>query len=266
MIHEYNEDLCAENETENAHTEHKMINKDDLRQIVYLLNQRYLERTGHPARTVILVGGSAMMAHGIKDESKDIDIYCKDEGMIAIAREIEAETGFMIDITSDKDLWNSDIIIHDIEEDAQLSDKFVIKCHYNHDGSLFDSRVAAVSPETLFVIKAMSMRDQDRDDMLLLSKKTTPIKIMNRAATLLAKDASKQMEAADILSLLISEIQLGFNEIFNSEWLKTDPPIKDKTTLEIIGQAFLSSSRFSKRPPPISTGKAASLNKPQSML
>lgn len=238
MHHEDVNDFYMENKSARDHIEVKMINQDDLKNIISLLNQRYLERTGSPAQTVILVGGSAMMAHGVKNESKDIDIYCKDADMINIAKEIEVETGFMIDVTPDKDLWNDDIIIHDIEEDAQSSDRFVI--------SGYDSHVAAVSPETLFVIKTMSMRDQDRDDMLLLSKKTTPVKIMNRAATLLTKNASKQMETADILSLLISEIQLGFNEIFNSEWLKTDPPIKDKSALGIIGRAFLSSGYASK--------------------
>ncbi len=161
-----------------------------------------------PPRTIIVVGGTAMSLRRLRDESEDVDIFYPDDAFRTITEDLERRSGFRIDVTSKNNLWGQ-LEIHDIEHDAQVVESVDIG---------FAVDIAAISPETLFVIKSSSMRDKDRSDLGLLMGVTTPAQIMARAECLLITLETRQ-DREEFLGNILSEMQLVLLEEVKPEWL-----------------------------------------------
>jgi hypothetical protein len=166
---------------------------------VKMLAQMYIEATQTPPRVLIAVGGTAMVLRGIRRASEDIDLFSIDPPLIALAAQIEKETGIPIDITTQHTLWG-ELNIYDIEEDAQILENIPILGH--------TVKIAAISPETLFVVKSASMRIKDREDLPLLITHASPPAIIRRAFQLY-KNQEDPYHAEEMFINVLSEIQLA---------------------------------------------------------
>jgi len=181
--------------------------------IIRELAQAYVEAHGEPPRTIIAVGGTAMSLRRLRDESEDVDIFYPDDAFRTIAEDLERRSGFRIDVTSKNNLWGQ-LKIHDIDQDAHVVESIDI------EGFAVD--IAAISPETLFVIKSSSMRDKDRSDLGLLMGVTTPAQIMARAEGLLRTLETRQ-DREEFLANILSEMQLVLLEEVNPKWFTQAP-------------------------------------------
>ena len=149
-----------------------------------------------------------MALRGLRDESEDIDIFYPDDEFHSIAEEIESRSGYRIDVTSKNNLWGQ-LKIQDIEQDAQVLESLEI------EGFTLD--IAAISPETLFVIKSSSMREKDRSDLPLLKQVTSPQEIIARSEYLL-KTLETRQGREECLANILSEMQLVYMEPAKPEW------------------------------------------------
>ena len=176
--------------------------------IIRELATNYLHVHGSVPSTIIVVGGTAMALRGLRDESEDVDIFHPSDALRVIAEDIEQQSGFRIDVTSKNNLWG-ELRIRDIEQDAEVVESLEI------EGFVVD--IAAISPETLFVIKASSMREKDRDDLPLLTAATTQQEVIMRAEYLLNTLETKHMRE-EFLANIVSEMQLAYLEVAKPEW------------------------------------------------
>jgi len=193
----------------------QIVNRDQAVDIIRELAKDYMEAHGEPPRTIIVVGGTAMSLRRLRDESEDVDIFYPDDAFRTIAEDLERRSGFRIDVTSKNNLWGQ-LKIHDIEHDAQVVESIDI------EGFAVD--IAAISPETLFVIKSSSMRDKDRGDLPLLMEVTTPAQIMARAECLL-KTLETRQDREEFLGNILSEMQLVLLEEVKPEWFTQAPDL-----------------------------------------
>lgn len=173
------------------------VDRDHLVGCIKELAARYVHKTGRAPRMLITFGGSAMALHGIRATSEDVDLYAPDPKLLSLARDVERETGYTIDLTNKKNLMG-DLVIKDIEEDAEVMERVEVL------GQEVD--IAAISPETLFVIKANTLREKDRDDLFLILPYTSWPKVIARMATLWSQQPS--FEAEVMLSNTLSELQM----------------------------------------------------------
>lgn len=95
--------------------------------------------------------------------------------------------------------------------------------------------IAAISPETLFVIKASTMREKDRDDLPAIWGSVSPEGIFGRADYLL--QSLDICEAEDVLLNLVSEVQLVSQCIAQAAWFARAPFIRDHWG-DLLKQAF----------------------------
>lgn len=190
----------------------QVVDRDQLILTINSMVHEYVERHGRSPRTLIAVGGSAMSMHGLRSLSEDIDLYSPDDAFAPIAVEIERASGLRIDVTSKTTLWGI-LNIHDIEKDAVVKESVII------DGFMVD--IAAISPETLFVIKASTMRNKDRDDLPLILLHTSPERIMQRLESLLKSQDDRVAE--ETLLNVISELQLVELSPVNMDWFELSP-------------------------------------------
>ena len=168
----------------------------------------YVRSHGRSPKTIVVVGGTAMALRGLRDESEDIDIFYPDDEFHGIAEDIESRSGYRIYVTSKNNLWGQ-LKILDIEQDAQVLESLEI------EGFTVD--IAAISPETLFVIKSSSMREKDRDDLPLLIQVTSPQEIIARSEYLL-KTLETRQSREECLGNILSEMQLVYLEPVKPEW------------------------------------------------
>lgn len=194
------------------------VNRQQAVSLIADMASRYIQVHGSAPRTIIVVGGTAMAMRGLRDESNDVDIFYPDDAFAPIAEDIEKRSGFRIDVTSKTNLWGS-LRIHDIEQDAEVLESLEI------EGFTID--IAAISPETLFVIKASSMRNKDRDDLPLLVPVVTPQGILYRTSVLLQHTESRSMQE-DVLSNILSEMQLAYMDVAKPEWFSQAPALTRK--------------------------------------
>jgi hypothetical protein len=186
----------------------QLVDRDTAIGIIRQLAKDYIEAHGEPPRTIIAVGGTAMSLRRIRDKSEDVDIFYPDDAFRTIAEDLERRSGIRIDVTNKKNLWGT-LKIHDIEQDARVVESLDI------EGFTVD--IAAISPETLFVIKSSSMRDKDRLDLGLLMDVTTPAQILARAECLLTTLESRG-EREEFVANILSEMQLVLLEEVKPEW------------------------------------------------
>ncbi len=133
--------------------------------------------------------------------------------MESIATEIERSSGYRIDVTSKTNLWGK-IDVWDIESDAVMIENLEIEGYYVD--------LAAISPETLFIVKASSMREKDRNDLSVVLPLTSPEKIMERFASLWTRQDFFVRDES--LVNILSEIQLVNKTIVSPEWFALVPP------------------------------------------
>ncbi len=169
----------------------------------------YRARHGRPPSLLIVVGGSAMVLRGLRERSEDVDLYHPDEDFAPIASDLERRSGLRIDVTHRKNLWG-DLVIRDIEHDAEVLERVEIEG--------FSVDLAAISPQTLFVIKASSLREKDRSDLFLLAPVVTPQNVLARAQGLL--EGLEDYLREDILCNLVSELQMVYETPLEEGWFR----------------------------------------------
>ena len=124
----------------------------------------------------VLVGGSAMAAHGIRAGSRDIDLYTPavaDAAVAQVEAEYRARYGpeFRLDVTTVENVWGL-VMIRDIAEAPLVAEIETAT------GRRFAVRALAV--EDLFVLKVASGRRRDADDLPLLAPHTNADAIVAR--------------------------------------------------------------------------------------
>lgn len=202
---------------------HALVNREDVVKVMTEMVAEYRcahdgrQPCGRQPRLLIAVGGTAMALHGMRAVSEDVDLFSREDAFLTIAKDMESRTGIMIDITSDTTLWGR-LNIRDIEADAVIVESVQIKD--------FSVDIAAISPETLFIIKSSTFRNKDRDDLPAIFPHTSIQKIMRRAETLFMMQ--EEGLAGECLSNLVSEIQLVTHEPFSNAWLDSTPELRSR--------------------------------------
>lgn len=175
---------------------------------VKLLAEMYYENTGNVPRILVAVGGSAMVLRDLRSTSEDVDVFVLDEELVQVARVLEEETGFAVDVTANRNLWG-ELDIHDIEDDAEVMKNFDLAGHV--------VSLSAISPETLFVIKASSLREKDKNDLELLMPYVDPKILMARVATLFSNQPDPYY-AEEMVVNVIGEVQVLTGEPVHEDY------------------------------------------------
>lgn len=191
----------------------QLLDKEDAVQVIQSLYQEYADRHQRLPKMLIAVGGTAMALHGLRPLSEDIDLYSPEDAFSLFAAELERDADIRIDVTSKTTLWNETLDIRDIESDAQVKENVDILLN----GEIFHVDIAAISPETLFVIKASTLREKDRYDLPLILEKTTPQKVFQRAEVILR--TMDRWEAGEVLHNLVYEMEMATMETAKPEWI-----------------------------------------------
>lgn len=126
--------------------------------------------------TVIVVGGTALSAHGIRAFTEDVDLYLEDfsdEAVFQLERELKPVYGeqFRLDVTATENLWGA-ILLRDIAERSPVYQTLEVA------GRPFV--VKALSVEDLFLLKLSADREKDRRDLPLLAARTGADALIDR--------------------------------------------------------------------------------------
>ncbi len=206
----------------------RTLTREDAVQVITEMVQAY--RNGHDGkmpRALIAVGGAAMALHNIRPISNDIDLYAPEDAFLPIALDLEKRTGIRIDVTSKTNLFGH-INVRDVEQDAQVLERVTMEG--------FQIDIAAISPETLFVIKASTMREKDRADLPGLWNVVTPQDILKRTQTLLPNLDTSWTGEETLLNIL-SEMRLSGMSQVEASWFR-DAPVLAKKYASLIEEAF----------------------------
>lgn len=140
------------------------------------------EQLGDPVGSlIVLVGGSAMAAHGIRPESRDVDAYTpsvSDEAIEQVERELRSRFGpeFRLDITTVENIWGL-VMIRDLASAPRVTE-IISPSGRRHV-------VRALAVEDLYVLKVASGRQRDHDDLPLIAGRTSASAIIRRFDELL---------------------------------------------------------------------------------
>ena len=154
-------------------------------------------RRGEPfGSPVVLVGGTAMAALGLRAQSLDVQLnmpIVPDESVREVEAELATELGpaFKLDVTPGENVWGS-ILLRDIEQSPEIE-------RFETSGHLVIVR--ALSVEDLFLLKLAADRSRDRADLPLLASRTTAERLVERFNRIQAwhGDRSAVMGFADAL-------------------------------------------------------------------
>ncbi len=179
---------------------------DPLGVIRYLLGARSNQNFERESMVVVLLGGSALSVHNVRESNNDIDLYCSDgmelpapSVMASLVSRGESNEGFGVDSTDDTHLWGQ-VNVADIESDSGVVGQF------NVDG--LQVIVRALSLETLFILKTDAGRDKDLLDVALIASHITPMKIVTRLNSLMKCNDSSFM--THLVATTLSEISLQY--------------------------------------------------------
>ena len=141
------------------------------------------EERGEPIGSpIVLVGGSAMAAYGIRAESRDVDLYTAAIGEGSVAQ-VEAEfrvrygPDFRLDVTTVENIWGL-VMIRDLDR-APLVSEIETPPGTSH-------AVRALAVEDLYILKVASGRQRDADDLPLIAPHTSADAIIARFNRLLS--------------------------------------------------------------------------------
>ncbi len=128
---------------------------------------------------VVMVGGTAMAAHGFRKESYNVDLYAREfsfEVVHQVEQEFKAEyfEHFRIDVTSVENIWGY-IMLRDIQ-DSEPDRRIRVG-----ERSI---TIRKLSPEDLFLLKLDTEREKDREDLPILYEKTNLNRLAKRFNTL----------------------------------------------------------------------------------
>jgi hypothetical protein len=154
-----------------------------------------------------------MAMRRLRERSQDIDLFHPDSAFSAIALDLAARAHIELDVTNRTNLWGN-IEVADIEADAEVVERLEIEG--------FGIEIAAISPETLFVIKASSMREKDRDDLPLLLPATTPKRVMARADALISTLNDSFLAGEAVINMIL-ELQIVTLELATPDWFLDAP-------------------------------------------
>lgn len=158
-----------------------MLRLDDAVGIIEELVRRSVASGRAIDHTIILVGGSALAAHGVRALSEDVDLFARSFSLDVVAT-LEAEERarrgplFKLDATSTENLWGA-ILVRDIEQDARTLVRAL-----DIGGQRIEIR--AIGIETLFLLKVAAGRERDWRDLPLLAAKTSAQAVIARFNTL----------------------------------------------------------------------------------
>lgn len=205
MIHTGKEDSMNENSS--------LVGQDQLvdvlKDIIHEATQRGLIRD---IGEVVLVGGSALCARQIREHSLDIDLYAPAR-LLPLIAEIEEKwkpvfgEDFFIDVSTDEYMFGRIRVKDPASEGSAFS--------LDYEGVRFDVR--ALTPETLFILKAEASREKDIQDLALISKHTSPERILDRFA-IMARD-NPVYEMRSLASTVLGEIQANYGIPVSSVWV-----------------------------------------------
>lgn len=91
----------------------EMIDKEMAKKLMLNVVKQYHSVTGKIPQVLFVVGGTAMAFHNMREQSEDVDLFFKDLDFEYAVKQVEAETGYRIDVTSEKNLWG-DLVIPDL--------------------------------------------------------------------------------------------------------------------------------------------------------
>lgn len=131
--------------------------------------ERQLSKSGHVPTTLVVVGGTALAAHGIRMLSDDVDYYSTeiDEDVVHDVEEAyRSKYGdtFKIDATPTENLWGP-LLLRDIAQ-SPIHQTLVV-------GSAV-VQIRKLSREDLVLVKLIAGREKDEQDLLLLADQTDP--------------------------------------------------------------------------------------------
>jgi predicted nucleotidyltransferase len=137
--------------------------------------ERQFAKSGHAPATVVVVGGTALAAHGVRMLSEDVDYFSTeiDEDIVhVVEQEYQAQLGeaFKIDATPTENLWGP-LLLRDIAH-SPVHETIIVG----------DSRVQIrkLSLEDLVMVKLTAGREKDEQDLLLLAERTEPDTLVAR--------------------------------------------------------------------------------------
>ncbi len=157
----------------------KTIGYKDALKIIKRLLEVAEERNEAFEEPVVMVGGTAMAAHGFRHESCDVDLYARDFSLEAahqVEREFKTEfsDNFRIDITSVENIWGYIMLrdIHTSEADCSMcvGDRTIT--------------VRKLSAEDLFLLKLDTEREKDLEDLPILYENTDLKRLVMRFNTI----------------------------------------------------------------------------------
>ena len=140
---------------------------------------RFLEaasEAGLPvAEPIVLVGGSALAAHGVREDSLDVDIYTPNpphDVVFRVEKELEAVygEGFRLDVTGTENVWGN-VLLRDIGSSPEVA---IIES----DGRRV--RLQALRLEDVFLLKISAGRKKDRADIALLGRILSVTAVVSR--------------------------------------------------------------------------------------
>lgn len=140
----------------------------DTTQIVDDLIRRHEDINGLHGGQIILVGGSAMLAHSVRISSGDVDIFSPDlnaDIVLDMESDLQKKLGedFRIDLTPTENLWGN-LLIRDIAVRSPLLRRVETST------SCWD--IKALDVETLFLVKLEAGRKKDMEDLIVIAPKT----------------------------------------------------------------------------------------------
>lgn len=150
----------------------RLLTYDDALAVIRRLVDVAQARGQRIASPLVLVGGTAMAAWGIRDLSRDVDLYARNvpaEAIEQVEAELRANLGdaFQLDVTSGENIWGP-ILVRDIESSPVV-------------GSVgAGCELRALRVEDLFLLKLASGRARDLADLDLLAPRTTADALVQR--------------------------------------------------------------------------------------
>lgn len=157
-------------------TNREIVRWSDTVQIVDDIIRQHEHIKGLRGGQIILVGGSAMLAHSVRISSGDVDIFSPDldaDIVLDLESDLQKKFGedFRIDLTPTENLWGN-LLIRDIAVRSPMLRRVETPT------SCWD--IKALDVETLFLVKLEAGRKKDMEDLVSISSKTSPELLADR--------------------------------------------------------------------------------------
>ncbi len=154
------------------------INYEQALECIRTILERHVGKHGEAPPFLVVVGGTALAAHGIRTLSTDVDYYSPavdDDLVFAVEREMKAVYGrdFKIDATQGENLWGP-ILFRDIASSQE---------HETVSVGGFTVPVLKLSVEDLAMVKLVAGRQKDKEDLPLIARRTDAESLLDRFNT-----------------------------------------------------------------------------------